>query len=277
MKEEIGQLEGKMVEFRKLVECPVCLMTPREGPVPCCPQGYLVCVRCLSKLKGEGRVNCPTCRGPMGQGKSLLAFAVAEQVQHECRHLGCTRLLPFDQIEQHEGGCDWRLIACPSSSKRCRAMIPFCHVENHAQECVKIKWPPVRISEEGKTVEVSFSKKKLVSGMCHVPRAYQFEGFLFFLKICKKKDGGNYTVDVVMKGTKEDCKEFMIEASVLDAKSGKSDMAIKAIFPPRPLEKEYKEGNCLSVPEEVMSGLWKYTAEKDKYTFVLHLKVVNLG
>ena len=56
VKEEIGQLEGKMVEFRKLVECPVCLMTPREGPVPCCPQGHLVCVCCLNKLKGEGRV-----------------------------------------------------------------------------------------------------------------------------------------------------------------------------------------------------------------------------
>ena len=69
----------------------------------------------------------------------------------------------------------------------------------------------------------------------------------------------------------------MIEASVLDAKSGKSDMAIKAIFPPRPLEKEYKEGHCLSVPEEVMSGLWEYTAEEDKYTFALHFKVVNLG
>ena len=57
----------------------------------------------------------------------------------------------------------------------------------------------------------------------------------------------------------------------------KRSSLIKAIFPPRPLEKEYKEGYCLSVPEEVMSGLWVYTAEKDRYTFGLHLKVVNLG
>ena len=36
----------------------------------------------------------------MGQGKSLLAFAVAKQVQHECKHQGCTTMLPLDQIEE---------------------------------------------------------------------------------------------------------------------------------------------------------------------------------
>merc|ERR1712192_183628 len=278
VKEEIGKLEGKMFELRKLVECPVCLMTPREGPVPCCPQGHLICVPCLSKLKGLGRVNCPTCRGPMGQGKSRLAFAVAEQVQDECRqcrHQGCTRLPPFDQIEQHEGGCDWRLIACPSN--HCRAMIPFCRVETHAQECAQVRWPPSRISEEG--VFYTSTKKKLAATERWCPLAItgtgalQFKGFIFFLN--KKSNGGNFTVDVVMKGSKENCKGFMIEASII--KSGKSDIATKATFPPRPLEKDYKEGYCLSVPEEVMSGLWEYSAEEDQYTFSLHVKIVKLG
>merc|ERR1712192_66779 len=272
VKEEIGKLEGKMVELRKLVECPVCLMTPREGPVPCCPQGHLMCVPCVSKLKSEGRVNCSTCRGPMGQGKSLLAFAVAEQVQHECRHQGCTRLFPFDQIEQHEGGCKWRLVVCPSSSDGCMAMIPFCHVENHAQECVKIKWPPSRISEEGEKIfvyhlpkEVAVANIRGCAAIFASTNAFRFKGFVFFLKVSKKKSGANFTVDVVMKGSKEECKRFMIEASVLE--SGKSDTAIKATFPPSPLEKDYKEGYCLSVPEEVMSGLWEYNADEDQYIF----------
>ena len=134
-KGEASKAEGKMAELRRLVECPVCLSTPREGPVPCCPKGHLVCVPCLDKLKDAGRVDCPTCRGAMGQGKSLLAFAVAEQVQHECRHHGCTKLLSLDQIEEHERGCDWRLIVCPSAGSHCRAMIPFCQVEIHAQDC----------------------------------------------------------------------------------------------------------------------------------------------
>ena len=191
----------------------------------------------------------------MGQGKSLLAFAVAEQVQDRCRHQGCARLLPFDQIEQHEGGCDWRLIACPSSSNRCRAMIPFCRVENHAQECFEVRWPPSRIAEEGVFYS---SKKKLAATKRWCPLAItgtdalKFKGFIFF--ISKKSNGGNFTVDVVMKGSKENCKGFMIEASII--KSGKSDIATKATFPPRPLEKDYKEGYCLSVPEENMSGLW---------------------
>ena len=34
-KGEASKAEGKVAEVRKLVECPVCLSTPREGPVPC--------------------------------------------------------------------------------------------------------------------------------------------------------------------------------------------------------------------------------------------------
>merc|ERR1719500_927886 len=66
-KGKASKAEGKVAEFRKLVECPVCLLTPREGPVPCCPQGHLFCLPCLDKLKDVERVDCPTCRGAMGQ------------------------------------------------------------------------------------------------------------------------------------------------------------------------------------------------------------------
>ena len=162
MKQRLVQVEEERAKFRKLVECPVCLSSPREGPVPCCPQGHLVCVPCMGKLKDGERRNCPTCRGVMGQGKSLLAFAVAQQVQHECKHQGCTKLLSLNQIEEHERGCDWRLVACPSASVTCRAMIPFCQVEIHAQDCRRCTWPPKMISKEGRSALVQFQKECLV-------------------------------------------------------------------------------------------------------------------
>ena len=114
----------------------------------------------------------------------------------------------------------------------------------------------------------------------HRAIAFQFEGFLFFIKVFKESRGGNLTVDVVMKGSKEECRGFVIKVSMKDMKSGKGDgmpFKPKATFPPRPLEKEYKEGYCLSVPEEAMSELWKYNEDEGGYTFGYHIKIVKLG
>merc|ERR1719234_3124619 len=85
LEEARGKAEGKLAEkLRQLVECPVCLFMPREGPVPCCVKGHLVCSPCLDRCKEKGRLDCPTCEEPMG--KSLLALAVIEEIQHECNN-----------------------------------------------------------------------------------------------------------------------------------------------------------------------------------------------
>ena len=72
----------------------------------------------------------------------------------------------------------------------------------------------------------------------------QFEGSFFFVR-SEKKDG-NYTVDVVMKGSQEDCEHFMVEASLLNVESGKS--VFKASFQPRPLTNQNEFIYSLSVP-----------------------------
>ena len=48
-----NKLEAKL---RKLVECPVCFLLPRKGPVPCCANGHLVCSPCLGKLREENKL-----------------------------------------------------------------------------------------------------------------------------------------------------------------------------------------------------------------------------
>ena len=48
---ERDQAKNILKEHASLVECPVCLMLPREDkPVPCCPQGHFVCSPCKDKL-----------------------------------------------------------------------------------------------------------------------------------------------------------------------------------------------------------------------------------
>ena len=55
---------------------------------------------------------------------------------------------------------------------------------------------------------------------------------LFFLRVFKNT-GGNFTVDVIMKGSQEECEGFLVEASVIDAKSENSKVAFKSTFTPR--------------------------------------------
>ena len=48
---ERDQTKNILKEHASLVECPVCLMLPREDKaVPCCPQGHFVCSTCKDKL-----------------------------------------------------------------------------------------------------------------------------------------------------------------------------------------------------------------------------------
>ena len=53
VEDEKNKLEAKL---RKLVECPVCFLLPRKGPVPCCANGHLVCSPCLAKLREENKL-----------------------------------------------------------------------------------------------------------------------------------------------------------------------------------------------------------------------------
>ena len=134
-----------------------------------------------------------------------------------------------------------------------------------------------RISKEGKKYNTYFPKGVLGGDNSLSTQALQFEGFLFFERVFKGGDGGNFVVDVVMKGSQEQCQGFMIEASMIDVKSGEDKVAYKAIFPPRPLEKVNKGRFCLSVPQEVLAGLWEYDAEKDQYSFSWRVKIVKLS
>merc|ERR1719341_1981296 len=153
-------------------------------------------------------------------------------------------------------------------------MIPFCQVEIHAQDCGWCQWPPFRISEEGLMYDADFSLDDHQDQPADAD-ALQFEGFLFFVRSSKKGNGGNFSLDVAMKGSQEECRGFMIEASMMDVKSGEDKVVFKATFPPKPLEKVNKERLCLSVPHEVLVGLGEYDAETDKYDFCSWVKIVK--
>ena len=88
-------------------------------------------------------------------------------------------------------------------------------------------------------------------------------------------ENGIFTVDVVMKGSLEECKEFLIEVALLDANSDEVT-AVKTSFPPRPLKETNEPGFCLTVPSKLMSEVVKFDAEDDEPLMEIEIKIVKL-
>ena len=102
----------------------------------------------------------------------------------------------------------------------------------------------------------------------------EFDGKLFF---CRKfKENGTFTVDVVMKGSLEECKEFLIVVALLDPNSDNQQSAVKTSFPPRPLKETNEPGFCLTVPSKLMSEVVKFDAEDDEPLMEIEIKIVKL-
>ena len=73
-------------DLESVVECPVCLVVPRDLPIPCCPAGHIMCRSCRARV-----LHCPTCRRQLGDNTSSLAAALIERVKHRCQYseFGC--------------------------------------------------------------------------------------------------------------------------------------------------------------------------------------------
>ena len=88
--EEFSSKRLKRIE--EALECPVCFDIPKSAPVPVCPNGHVVCVKCVREV-------CPTCRVRMEDGTSTLAVTVIENIEHTCEHEDCGQSLPHSEIK----------------------------------------------------------------------------------------------------------------------------------------------------------------------------------
>ena len=58
------------------LECPVCLVVPKSGPIYQCRNGHLLCHQCHPKLK-----RCPLCKIPLEKLRNLLAEQLAAMIE----------------------------------------------------------------------------------------------------------------------------------------------------------------------------------------------------
>merc|ERR1719234_1941952 len=197
--------------MREARERLVCLVVPRIGPVPSCPSGHLTCNPCLLKMRKEGKGdNCPTCRAPMGDGQSLLAKVLIENMDHVCSLKGCKEKVPFEDYEKHREECNHRLVICPGSNLTCHANVAFCDVEAHVLTC-----PDVieHNASSGDLVTFTYEHQEdllVRTNMIWSTLCFEAKSKTFFVRM--DKTSSIFSIEVAMKGSQVECEQYLAEA-----------------------------------------------------------------
>ena len=265
-----ARYQNLVEQLEQRLECPVCLAVPKEAPVITCKEGHLACSSCFQGWLTGGRRECPYCRtDPLVGAKSLLADLVIKSIEHECNlpgWPGCSQKVHYDDLADHQKKCTFRLVKCPGSNKQCNMMLPFYQVLDHVNECSDMTM------YQGQNNSYHFT----------LPEDCVEKGFLwdtvvihkhmlgtFFVRV--EKDNSQFTVEIVMKGTEEDCEKVNAEIAIKDPSSG------KAIFNcnhhPRPMGKENTKEFCLSVTQAALSKIWSHDKELNSFVFVVEIKI----
>jgi len=219
VREELGRITRKyedlVKKLRDKVECPVCFDIPKKAPVPVCPNGHVVCVRCV-------REECPTCRVKMEQGTSTLAVTVIENIEHQCDHEGCDLTFSLADLPSHLSRCNHRSVKCPGLD--CSARLPLSSLHNHVISCCveRAEIKPYKLphkftymmNEDIKDLggeNQNFNWK--LEGM-------KFEDRIFFLKVTRKARAGRWFFFVQMIGSLDDTVGYGVTIIVFRPEDG---------------------------------------------------------
>ena len=83
-----------------------------------------------------------------------------------------------------------------------------------------------------------------------------FQSEVFFLRSIWRNE--RLLCEVIMKGSKEECRGLKTYVSLLDAKS--EQVMVTTIFPPRPLDVKNEEGFGFSDSKQALSEAWESEA-----------------
>ena len=116
-------------ELREDLECPVCFVIPKSGPIYQCEAGHIHCKSCHPQLH-----ECPVCRGPIGNMRSLMTEKIIAKLPRKCTfaEYGCLEdeKLPEEMV-LHEKCCNFRLTKCISVG--CKEDVPFSDIMDHCR------------------------------------------------------------------------------------------------------------------------------------------------
>jgi len=256
LKLEIENGKNLLRKLKENIECPVCLDIPRSGPVFACPNGHFVCKKCKAG-------SCATCRVEMGNGKSLLAVTVIENIEHKCKFVECEELFPMEKLDDHEKICQHRTVKCPNIL--CKVEVALSKLLEHLlvkTSCCDNQ-ELIVIDQSSKTGKVNFSTaKESLEGNKEASwnvDAFSYRNTIF--AICASKAGDYYHFAMVMFESEEVCSKFKIEMEVYERDSSYQDSEHSIKFRGNPCsidkQKDQVKFHGLSVHQEVMKKMTK--------------------
>jgi hypothetical protein len=94
------------LQLIEIVECPVCMEVPRNGPIHQCKNGHVVCNKCKPKLR-----RCPSCREPI-DARSLKIEQLVDLVPGPFKfsQSGCKTELVPSLLRNHEIDCKTKCV-----------------------------------------------------------------------------------------------------------------------------------------------------------------------
>jgi len=254
-KQLIAKHSITLEKLKENVECPVCMEIPRAGPMFVCPNGHFVCKKCKTG-------SCPTCRVAMGDGKSLLAITVIENIDHKCKFVECEELFALDKLAAHEKICEHRIVRCPHSP--CTEEIALSKLLEHLgkKTCTYFSEPTV-IENSSKSGKANFQVEDLgrIGNHKLFWKVYTYSYRNTNFAICAMKEGDYYHFTMVMFESEAVCSKYKIVMVVHEQESSCQDAELGISFRGNPCSIEQSKSEVkflgLSVHHKVMEKMIK--------------------
>ena len=269
VEEENKELREALEELRGMVECPVCLLVPRQqGPLPVCSNGHFVCHTCRDRIRQEalvGEPKCPSCMVALGNATSLLASRVIEKLKHECEHDGCLYMIPFADLKKHQLVCLFRKVLCPGRGF-CTHEISFNKLDEHFRVCDDIdkSISETKMSWQQQIPKIVAETDAFIGWTTDVIKS----GGKTFFSRCKRQNFSHF-FEVLMLGSEAECKEFLACVTILD---GEGQVFTRKEWRPRPISLEEWGLMGLVVPEKALSSIWR-ADEEQNFVYDLEMSV----
>ena len=229
----------------------MCMDIPRSGPVPVCPNGHFVCQACKADF-------CPTCRIKMGNGKSLLASTLLDNIDHHCKFNNCDMVLASDEIENHEGICPNRDVICPHPT--CSEKVSLSELVDHIkQSCGIGAVQPLQVTWNRRACHYSQrdTGPAVAFGQWALPvRMYTGFGQIFGTYVFYKDN--HFFFGLTMFAAETECSKFKVEMVVHEKEADVEDSDMNVKFQDSPMSidvSEKKKMRVLGISLEFMLKL----------------------
>jgi E3 ubiquitin-protein ligase SIAH1 len=263
--------------LREIVECPVCMEVPRNGPIHQCRNGHVVCNQCKQRLE-----RCPACREPI-TGRSLKTEQLLELVPSPCKfsQSGCKTELVPSLIRNHEIDCETKLMQCPRLYCLTKVLPQYLahHLHNSNERCKVINHKCV-ISSTGDlhidgSLNVPDSTFTVEQSQSWVPGMIKNFGQTFFRESVRTRDG-KWMFWIYYLGPNNEAKNYFYTISICN-----SDKSVEYKFTGQvtSMRQDYaafiKDPNGLILSDNMVNNVLENNSLKYKMTLLRPANQVN--